>query len=576
MKPVIYQLFVRLFGNKHTEPELFGSRVENGCGKFSDINENALAALKEFGISHIWYTGVVEHAVAEDYSDYGIVNDYPEIVKGRAGSPYAIKDYFDVNPDLADHAEKRMDEFDDLVRRTHASGIRVLIDFVPNHVARFYKSDVSHDLNCGNFGSDDDTGRSFSAGNDFYYIPAEELRLPPEVYEKSSCTEYRKNPVPYKEFPAKATGNDCFSASPGINDWYETVKLNYGVDYLNGGSLQSGTIPPLWHKMKSVILYWAEKNVDGFRVDMAEMVPLEFWEWLIPDIKKAYPEIIFIAEIYQPSLYKSFIEKGRFDYLYDKVGFYETVRNIVENKSDTRAIPQCWKQIGDLEKHMLRFLENHDEQRIASRFFAADPWKALPGMILAATMNNGPLLIYFGQEVGEPAEGVSGFSGDDGRSSIFDYWNVPLHQKWMGDGEFDGRMLPESNSALRLNYAEIIKICKDSDVFTKGSFYDLMWVNEDVLRQTSASVYAYLRYYGDSICLIVLNFGNNNFTDLQLFIPDDAFEAMNIREDLPMVQQYAFPRENRMQGIEKLKRTGIFNLNILPLTSLILFFGKQQ
>jgi glycosidase len=578
MKPVIYQLFVRLFGNRSTATIPNGTIEENGCGTFCDINEQALASLKKMGISHIWYTGIIEHAVAADYSAYGIFNDFPEIIKGRAGSPYAIKNYFNVNPDLATDVHKRMEEFEDLVARTHAAGMKVLIDFVPNHLARVYRSGNRNGSGSGNadFGVFDQTGVAFSAENDFYYLPGEELKLPGELYKKAASTEYRKDPLPYREFPARVTGNDCFSSSPGIGDWYETVKLNYGVDYINNRKTYFNPVPPVWEKMKNIILFWAGKNIDGFRADMAEMVPLEFWEWLIPQIKKQYPEIIFIAEIYQPELYRGYIERGNFDYLYDKADFYDSVRNIIEGKSDTRAITHCWQKIGDLEKYMLRFLENHDEQRIASKYFASDPWKALPGMVLAATMNNGPLLLYSGQETGEPAEGCSGFSGDDGRTSIFDYWKVPNHQKWMNDGAFDGKLLPDDLTELRKNYSYITRLCSEHQLFSNGSFYDLMWVNEDLMNQTSGKIYAYLRYNDNEVSLIILNFGYNKLNDLQLLIPEGAFAAMKLKKDSKAYLHLVYPSGNPDLNVSLIGITEKIKFNISSLSALILFFRKHE
>lgn len=574
MKPVIYQIFVRLFGNSRNSLITNGTKEENGCGKFCDISDKALRSLKEFGISHVWYTGVIEHAVASDYSCFGIDNDYPEIVKGRAGSPYAIKDYYDVNPDLAVNVNCRMDEFEALVNRTHNAGMKVVIDLVPNHVARVYRSDSKPGNTPGDFGVDDNKDISFSHFSDFYYIPGEELKLPDSIYERATDIEYRKSPEPYREYPARATGNDCFSSCPGENDWYETVKLNYGIDYSGDKNIYSDPVPPVWKKMRSIVLFWAGKNIDGFRVDMAEMVPLEFWEWLIPGIKKEYPEIIFIAEIYQPSLYKDFTSRGGFDYLYDKAGFYDRIRNIIENKADTGAITEIWQQSGNLDKHMLRFLENHDEQRVASRFFAGDPWKALPGMVLAATMNKGPLMLYFGQEVGEPAEGCSGFSGDDGRTTIFDYWYVPNHQKWMSRGKFNGEMLPDDLVSLRENYAGIIKMVKQYDLFSNGSFYDLMWVNTELRDISSGRCYAFLRHLKGEIFLIVLNFGETDLKGLKLVIPEDAFDLMQVPANLNVIKEHAFPFRDAMRSDKTLQREGSFRFDAPSFCSLI--FILQQ
>ena len=576
MKYVIYQLFVRLFGNSSANVRINGTGEENGCGRFSGINNKALKSLKDLGISHIWYTGIIEHAVAADYSRYGVFNDYPEIVKGRAGSPYAIKDYYDVNPDLADNPANRMGEFEALVRRTHNAGMKVIIDFVPNHLARVYKSDSKPDAVTEDFGLRDRTDISFSPLNDFYYLPGEELKLPDELYRKAAVNEYRENPVLYREFPARVTGNDCFKAAPGVGDWYETVKLNYGIDYHDGKKLHLETIPPVWKKMESVLLYWAGKNIDGFRVDMAEMVPLEFWEWVIPAIKQKYPGVIFIAEIYQPALYRDFIERGGFDYLYDKMDFYDNVRSIIENRADTGAVTRVWQEVGELEKYMVRFLENHDEQRIASKYFAGDPWKAIPGMVLAATMNCGPLLIYSGQEVGEAAEGCSGFSGDDGRTTIFDYWIVPNHQRWMNHGEFDGSLLTADMMELRNNYAGIFRMCNEHKLFSTGAFYDLMWVNNDLKRHSAGKIYTYLRFDHDNIALIILNFGNMHLQGLHLRIPGDAWDSMQVRDTVKVNKKYIFPYRGLLSAETSVERGKTFVFDAPPLSAAVWVLNKDR
>jgi glycosidase len=569
MKPVIYQLFVRLFGNRKSAARINGTREENGCGKFDDINEVCLKSLKDFGITHIWYTGIIEHAVAGDYSQYGIENDYPEIIKGRAGSPYAIKDYYDVNPDLANDVSDRMNEFEDLVRRSHKSGLRVIIDFVPNHLARVYKSDSNPFNDIDDFGKNDQGGNAFSVNNDFYYLPDEELTLPHQLYEKAMITEYRAFPEKYREFPARVTGNDCFRSDPGIDDWYETVKLNYGVDYLNGRKKHFDAIPPVWEKMRSVILFWAGKKVDGFRADMAEMVPIEFWKWLIASVRQQYPDILFIAEIYQPHLYREFLDSGGFDYLYDKVDFYESVRNVIEHKSGTREFTRCWQRLGGMEKYLLRFLENHDEQRIASRFFAGDPWKAIPGMVLTATMNSGPVLLYFGQEVGEPASGISGFSGDDGRTTIFDYWGVPGHQAWMSNGEFNGRMLSPEMTELRRSYAVITGLCRDYPLFSYGEFYDLMWVNEHIHSQSSEKIYAFLRYDDLEKILVILNFGDTFFKDIKLLIPEDICEK-HFKDDVRLTNKISIPARHDPAEPGIVYRPGEFIFDIAPFSAMVI------
>ncbi|HHP7240567.1 MAG TPA: alpha-amylase family glycosyl hydrolase [Cyclobacteriaceae bacterium] len=522
MKPVIYQLMVRLFGNTKSTNKIYGTLNENGVGKFNDITIKALGELKKLGITHIWYTGILEHAVLTDYSKYGIPEDYPEIVKGRAGSPYAVKDYYDVNPDLAVDVTNRMKEFEDLVQRTQMMGMKAIIDFVPNHVARNYRSD-SKPKEVKDFGEDDSTEKAFDPQNNFYYLVNEKF-IAPSDYNPPGKEILEKS---YLEFPAKATGNDVFNAFPSVDDWFETVKLNYGIDYLNGKTRHFDPIPDTWLKMFDILKYWSDKGVDGFRCDMAEMVPVEFWEWLIPQIKDAYPESIFIAEIYNPMAYSNYINKGGFDYLYDKVEMYDTLRQIIQKSSTTDSITDVWKKQEGIYNSMLRFLENHDEQRIASSSFANDPFKALPALMISATLQNGPVMIYFGQEVGEPANGISGYSDDDGRTTVYDYWGVPEHQKWMNNGTFDGGKLSATQMCLRDSYQFILNLCKRSAV-SSGQFYDLIHFNRNENYEGyNELVYAYLRYDENERLLIICNF-NAIEKEIYLKIPTDAIEKMRL------------------------------------------------
>jgi len=507
-KPVIYQILVRLFGNKKPDMVYSGTIEENGVGKMNDITEKALSELRKMGISHIWLTGILEHATTTAYPN--IPSQPSEIVKGRAGSPYAICDYYDVAPDLAVSVKDRMQEFENLIVRIHRTGMKVWIDFVPNHVSRRYHSDNAPE-GVTDFGAHDDPALTFSPQNNFYYIPDKSLHLPDNLS--------------FHEFPAKATGNDCFHEMPDTNDWYETVKLNYGVDYLNGKQQHFSPTPDTWNKMVDILLFWRKKGVDGFRCDMAEMVPVEFWRYAIRQVKVHFPETTFVAEIYNESLYQNYLFEGGFDFLYDKIGFYDTVRHIITSDASTHAITECWKRLQGLDGSMLRFLENHDEQRIASRFFAQDPWKAIPAMMLVATMNTNPVMLYFGQEVGEPADHAIGFSSDDGRTSIFDYCHVPQHQRWMNNGTFDGGLLTENDKKLRAVYTEILQLCHSKEAIKSGAFYDLMWANPHITRQ-----YFYLRHNADEKLLFCLNF-DSQAVETNVIVPPDAFKTIDIEED---------------------------------------------
>ncbi len=520
-KIIIYQVFTRLFGNDKTRCIHQGSIEENGCGKMADFTSKALNEIKKLGATHIWYTGIIEHATQTDYRRYNICPDHPAVVKGKAGSPYAIKDYYDVDPDLANDVPGRMKEFEALVQRTHRSGLKVIIDFVPNHVARQYHSDAQPDGTV-QLGAADDPSQAFSPYNNFYYIP--QTPLQGQFDMKGAAAE------PYREMPAKATGNNRFDAYPCINDWYETVKLNYGVDYANGGTCHFYPVPDTWHKMLHILLFWAGKDIDAFRCDMAEMVPGEFWEWAIPQVKAAYPHVLFIAEVYNPAEYKNYLFRGHFDYLYDKVGLYDTLRNIVCHQHSATAISQAWQSLGGIEKRMLNFLENHDEQRIASDFFAGHPRKALPALVVSACLNTNPMMIYFGQELGEPGMDEEGFSGRDGRTTIFDYWCVDTVRRWRNGGKFDGKMLTAEEKQLQAYYQRVLTLCNSEAALSQGAFFDLTYANLHGWRFNEHRQYAFLRKHERELLLIVVNFDPAT-ADLAINLPAHAFDVLQIPQN---------------------------------------------
>jgi len=529
-KIVLYQAMVRLFGNQHSANKAWGTIAENGVGKFNDINDTALTSLAGLGVTHVWYTGVLEHAVLTDYTKFGIPLDHPEVVKGRAGSPYAIKDYYDVDPDLAVDVPKRMAEFEALVARTHAHHLKAIIDFVPNHVARAYHSDVKPD-GVKDLGQEDDVTAAFKPANNFYYLPGQAFQPPKReaIAGMSVATQAGQ----YHEMPAKASGNDQFTASPSVNDWFETVKLNYGIDIINGKKAYFDPVPDTWVKMKDILIYWANKNVDGFRCDMAEMVPVEFWAWAIPQVKAVSPGVVFIAEIYNPAEYRNYLTKGKFDYLYDKVQLYDLLRVLTNQKSKTEEIARVQDDLKGINSHMVHFLENHDEQRIASSFFAGDPFKAVPAMVVSATIDAGPVMIYFGQEVGEPGAGAEGFSSEDGRTSIFDYWGVPAHQKWMNGGKFDGGGLSIEQKQLRQFYGDILNFAATNPAIVGGDYLDLTRFNTEK-GQLSPLVHAFVRTKGEERLLIVSNF-NSKLERVKIQLTPEAIAAMQLRADIKYI-----------------------------------------
>lgn len=514
---IIYQVLPRLFGNQNDTCKCGGTIEENGVGKFADFTSKVLHEIRMLGCTHIWYTGVIEHATQTDYSRYGIEPDNAFVVKGRAGSPYAIKDYYDVDPDLAVNISDRMREFEELVVRTHDEGLKVIIDFVPNHVARRYRSDAKP-AGVTDLGENDNTGVHFDPQNNFYYIPRQEFQ--PQFYVGEGDRKYC-------EYPAKATGNDCFGAYPNRDDWYETVKLNYGVDYLHGRRRCFDPIPDTWFKMRDILLFWSGKGVDGFRCDMAEMVPVEFWGWVIPQIKKAYSGIDFIAEVYNPHEYRYYIEGGKFDYLYDKVGLYDLLRSIVNGHAAASQITRCWQSLDGITAHMLNFLENHDEQRIASPNFAGDPFRAYPALIVSAMMNVNPMMIYFGQELGEQAADAEGFSGLDGRTTIFDYWSIRSVRTWFAGGKCSVAALTPEQKELRRRYKQVLTLCNKELAIREGAFFDLMYVNGNNPDFDTRKQYAFLRKKDNDLLVIIVNFDDKD-VQVGVKIPQHAFDLWNL------------------------------------------------
>jgi glycosidase len=553
-KIVIYQVFPRLFGNEKTANIPNGDLEQNGTGKLSAFTPAVLQEIKNMGFTHIWYTGLLRHASQTDYREYGIEPDHPAIVKGKAGSPYAIRDYYDIDPDLADDIPNRMREWEDLVERTHQAGLKVIIDFVPNHVARQYDSKAKPEGVVG-LGEKDNVHTSFDANNNFYYIPGQTLDL-------SGCCSDLEND--YHEFPAKVTGNDCFTAFPGKNDWYETVKLNYGVDFLNGKYCHFDPVPATWTQMCDILKFWASKNIDGFRCDMAEMVPVEFWSYAITSVKQMYPSVIFIAEVYNPDLYRHYLWNGRFDYLYNKVGLYDTLRAVICQNQSAKTITSCWQAVDDILPQMLNFLENHDEQRIASDFFAGNPWKAIPAMVVAATLHKNPVLIYAGQELGEKGMDAEGFSGLDGRTSIFDYWSVESLRKWdKPDGE---------QKSLRNFYSRLLNGCNKSAAIREGKFFDLMYANISNPHFNSDRQFAFMRYAEKELLLIAVNFDEMD-TVVEVFIPSDVFHYFEIEETRISSAEDLFSEEKMPVEI---KGNSFYSMNLNKHSACIVRFSLKK
>lgn len=518
-KAIIYQIFTRLFGNTNTTRKHNGTLTDNGCGKLNAFTPAVLRRIKELGATHVWYTGVIRHATTTDYTRYGIPRQHPAVVKGNAGSPYAITDYYDIDPDLATNVEKRMNEFESLVKRTHKAGLKMIIDFVPNHVARQYKS-IAKPEGIADFGENDNTGMQFSPQNNFYYCPEQSFAADIDLYHGEE--------LPYEEFPAKATGNDCFGNRPGRNDWYETVKLNYGVDYCDAGGVSThfSPTPDTWKKMLDILLFWAGKGVDAFRCDMAEMVPSAFWQWVTTEVRKKHHNVKFIGEVYNPGRYREYINAG-FDYLYDKVGMYDSLRDVVCGHRSATDITRQWQTNEDIADHMLYFLENHDEQRIACDFFAGDARKGIPALMTSALMRTNPFMLYAGQEYGERGMDEEGFSGRDGRTTIFDYWSVDslIH------GYSSRRQLTKEEKSIEATYKKVLNIATSEKAVTEGKFFDLMYVNPTSADFNADRQYVFLRSNEDDLMIVLANFSDES-SDCKVNIPQHAFDYLNLKKGI--------------------------------------------
>lgn len=518
-------MFTRLFGNQNTSRRVNADLEINGVGKFNDIDTATLKRIKKLGCTHVWFTGVLRHGTATDYSSYGIPRNNPAVIKGKAGSPYAIVDYYDVDPDMAVNVEKRMEEYEKLIERTHKVGMKVIMDFVPNHVAREYHS-ICCPEGVRDLGADDNRDWHFSTQNNFYYCWGQNFAPQFDIAHDSDGNEIEQ----YVESPARATGNDVFSAQPGKNDWYETVKLNYGIDYCDAGGrsehfydAEGNPLSDTWKKMTEILLFWAAKGVDGFRCDMAEMVPSAFWHYATAKVKNAHPAVCFIGEVYDPNQYRNYIGSG-FDYLYDKVGMYDTVRAVACGQCAAHEITRQWQATEDIKDHMLYFLENHDEQRIASDFFAGSAEKGIPALIVSALLQHNPFMLYAGEEFGEKGMEAEGYSGKDGRTTIFDYWCVDSLRK----GYFSRKEMTKEEKALEKIHQQILNIAINEEA-VNGKFYDLMYVNPWSEDFNSDRQYAFLRRGKDSLLIVVANFSDEK-ADIKVNIPQHAFEYLNVKE----------------------------------------------
>jgi glycosidase len=551
MKPVIYQLVVRYFGNTRGANVVDGDIHENGCGQFADINDRAIAELGRLGVTHVWLTGVLRQATLTDHSSIGLPPDPPDIVKGRAGSFYAVRDCVDVCPDYAVHPERRMAEFEALLGRIHAAGLRVLIDLVPNHVSRNHASDAE----CFDFGRGDDQSQFFTPTNNFYYLvdpPGRALTLPKPAHWNPPGVVFggpfeREDGRP--GHTPKATGGDDYTqvvqTQPSENIWYETIKLNYGYDFRT----QQGHYDPLprtWRMVDALIAFWQRKGVDGFRCDFAHYVPSEAWAYLIGRARQPNAAAFFMAESYpypgsaDPVHHQSQLIDAGFDAVYHSRA-YDALKRIYQGHG-VDAYEREMSALDDRSRpHYLEYLENHDERRIPSPIVAhASPGDSGFGSSHAAHQlaplqllySQGPVLVLNGQEVGEPGAGATGFKGDNGRTTLFDYWRMPSFARWVNDHAYDGGQLDSGSAALRRYYRDLLGLCQHPSITGSGYWSLGSRHGADHGPGVSKWLYAFARYAPGSgrLVLVVANFRPDSAEAGQLRVPRELTRAAGVAD----------------------------------------------
>jgi glycosidase len=536
-KKVIYQLVVRLFGNTHEARVQDGTLEQNGVGRFADVNEAAIAEIKALGCTDVWLTGVLRQATMTDYSSIGLPPDDPDVVKGRAGSFFAVRDYFDVCPDYAVDPADRMAEFEALVARLHAAGLRVLIDLVPNHVARGYGSVVRPELD---FGAHDDPSVFFSPQNDFFYLPGgEPLTLCRPSGWRPTGVAFdgrfaREDGGPGRT--PRVTGNNVRSARPSATDWYETVKLNYGFNFAEPSASSYHPPPSTWKKVDAILAYWQDKGVDGFRVDFAHWVPPEAWSTILTAAKARRPETWFVAEAYEDL--ERLLEAG-----FDAVYFDEltdALKGLYIGASTLESVDVLLRSIDDpVRGRYLTYLENHDERRIASPIVrdrgpdATGLGSTQAGRQLLPLLylySNGPVLLLNGQEVGEPGAGAEGFGGDDGRTTIFDYWSMPAFVGWVSGHAYDGAGLTAPQRALRAYHGDLLRLLQAPEV--RGNrIWGLRYLNDPRVHPgANAAIFPFARFArgGGSLLVVVANFAVGTPSSGAIRLPADLLDAAGL------------------------------------------------
>jgi len=329
------------------------------------------------------------------------------------------------------------------------------------------------------------------------------------------------------------------------------VKLNYGHDFRKGANTSEledlDSVPDTWLKLDQVIEYWQSMGVDGFRCDMAHMVPISFWKWLVARGRDRDEHVYFTGEAYdsdptkltEGNVLHQLLDSG-FDSVYDSRS-YDLVKGIYEEGKWANDLDELLWDHKRLHK-MLRYIENHDEVRVASPGNWGD-WGASVGKAATAVImgtGRSGMLLYSGQEVAENAAEAEGFSKADGRSSIFDYWSGEQLCKWTNQLKFDGGRLDQYQQDLRAWYAWWYNLMHEPE-FRCGEVFGLNNYNKENTKfgrlegETVSGhwIYAYLRYTEELISLVVVNLHPEiEWENLTVWLPDQFVKYFKEGENL--------------------------------------------
>ncbi|MDE7119115.1 MAG: alpha-amylase, partial [Muribaculaceae bacterium] len=204
------------------------------------------------------------------------------------------------------------------------------------------------------------------------------------------------------------------------------------------------------------------------------------------------------------------------------------LRDVQCHNVSAAKITDCWQRIDGIGNRMLNFLENHDEQRFASQQYAGAADRVLPSLIVSSMISTAPFMIYAGQELGEPAADAEGFSGADGRTTIFDYWSVPTLRRWLNHGKADGGASYPQERNLRGIYRQVLNLLNSEKALSQGEFFDLMYVNFNNQQFSPHRHYAFMRRHKNEVLLIAVNFSDQS-AQVAINIPALALEMYGIK-----------------------------------------------